>query len=281
MIRSRNNFFRTSDDAVIYYEEYGQGRPIVLLHGYMCSSKFFYRNIEGLSRNNRLILVDFRGHGSSSKILSGHSIRRYAMDIKELLDVLEVQDALLAGWSLGASVVLQYHLLYGDTHIRGLGLIDPTLTPCDDGPWNMHILNGYNMDKANDVMTGAYCDYVKYCREFAGRMLFFDKHSEELEWMMCEHMKTPPWIAFSIWTEFAHTDGREMLRQIYLPVVLFGADSMVNTKGRECASVHYASDIPKGVYREIYLHDIGGHLLFLKDSELFNERVLVFEGHLQ
>ena len=74
MIRSRNNFFRTSDDAVIYYEEYGQGRPIVLLHGYLCSSKFFYRNIEGLSRNNRLILVYFRGHGSSSKILSGHSI---------------------------------------------------------------------------------------------------------------------------------------------------------------------------------------------------------------
>lgn len=94
-------------------------------------------------------------------------------------------------------------------------------------------------------------------------------------------MKTPPWIAFSIWTEFAHTDGREMLRQICLPVVIFGADSMVNEKGKECAMVQYAEDVPKGVYKEIYTHETGGHLLFLKDTELFNERILAFDKHME
>lgn len=280
MIRSRDNFFRTSDDAVIYYEEYGQGKTIILLHGYLCSSLFFSRNIEELSKNNRLILVDFRGHGSSSKTVCGHSVRRYAMDIKELLDALDIQDALLAGWSLGASVVLKYHLIYGKLHIRGLGLIDPTLTPCSEGGWNMHILNGFNMDKANEVMINAYRDYAAYCREFAGRMLFYEDRDGDLEWMAGEHMKTPPWIAFSIWTEFAHTDGREMLRQISLPVVLFGADSLVNAKGRECAMVHYAGDVPCGIYKEIYTHETGGHLMFMKDSALFNQRLLAFESRL-
>ena len=71
MIRSKDNFLQVSDGAWIYFEDYGKdkGEPIMILHGFLCSSKFFYKNIDALSADHRLVLIDWRGHGSSSKTL--------------------------------------------------------------------------------------------------------------------------------------------------------------------------------------------------------------------
>ena len=49
MINSKNNFFETSDGTILYYEDYGKGDPILLVHGFCCSSQVFKRNIEGLT----------------------------------------------------------------------------------------------------------------------------------------------------------------------------------------------------------------------------------------
>ena len=51
MIRSKDNFLQVSDGAWIYFEDYGKdkGEPIMILHGFLCSSKFFYKNIDALS----------------------------------------------------------------------------------------------------------------------------------------------------------------------------------------------------------------------------------------
>ena len=58
MIRSKDNFLQVSDGAWIYFEDYGKdkGEPIMILHGFLCSSKFFYKNIDALSADHRLEL---------------------------------------------------------------------------------------------------------------------------------------------------------------------------------------------------------------------------------
>ena len=63
MIRSKDNFLQVSDGAWIYFEDYGKdkGEPIMILHGFLCSSKFFYKNIDALSADHRLVLIDWRG----------------------------------------------------------------------------------------------------------------------------------------------------------------------------------------------------------------------------
>ena len=59
MIRSKDNFLQVSDGAWIYFEDYGKdkGEPIMILHGFLCSSKFFYKNIDALSADHRLVLI--------------------------------------------------------------------------------------------------------------------------------------------------------------------------------------------------------------------------------
>lgn len=276
MIKRRENFFRTGNDAVLYFETHGEGPPIVLLHGFLCSSRFFHRNVEALSQNHRLVLMDFRGHGSSSKALYPHTLSRYARDVKELMDYLELEEAILVGWSMGGSVALAYHAMFGTHRIRALGIIDQTLSPFHPGEWNTHGLRGYDMDKANQLLIESYTGYAGYCRRIAEKLLFFDEDKRDLEWMTQEMLKTPPWIAFCLYTEYPHTDGLENLEKVHVPIAFFGADSPTCPNGRDCATRYYPERLAAGVYRESHPHEYGGHLLMLYDNVRFHQELLGF-----
>jgi non-heme chloroperoxidase len=73
-----------------------------MLSGWTCTSNFFCKNIEKLSKKFSVIAVDFRGHGESEKAGFGHRIARYAKDIRYLITTLELEDVILLGWSKGA-----------------------------------------------------------------------------------------------------------------------------------------------------------------------------------
>src|SRR5208337_1031980 len=116
---------RIRDGARIYYEDRGQGQPILLVHGWTCSSRFWQKNVAELAKEFRVITLDLRGHGNSSKILSGHTIAQYARDVREIIELLQLEDLTLAGWSLGGPVVLSYYDQYrDDSGLKALGLID-------------------------------------------------------------------------------------------------------------------------------------------------------------
>ena len=64
-------FVKTNDGAYIYYEVEGEGRPIVFVHGWSASGKFYARNVEGLKDRFKVVTLDLRGHGRSSKGTDG------------------------------------------------------------------------------------------------------------------------------------------------------------------------------------------------------------------
>lgn len=87
--------------ANVYYEERGEGQPIVLLHGVWAGLRFFQPQREGLSEEYRVIALDFRGHGRSSKTEMGHTLPQYARDLRVFIQKLELEEVILAGWSMG------------------------------------------------------------------------------------------------------------------------------------------------------------------------------------
>ena len=126
---SKNNFFRTSDGACIYFEDQGEGTPIILVPGFLCTTRFFQRNVPELSKHYRVITMDPRGQGYSSKTLQGNQIKRHAQDIRELVEHLKLKDAILLGWSVAASVVVTYAADYQEYGLAGLALVDGSLYP--------------------------------------------------------------------------------------------------------------------------------------------------------
>lgn len=91
----KSGIYTVSHGAHIYYEREGKGRPIVLIHGWGCSGRFYKKNVEGLKDRYEVITMDMRGHGRSSKMLDGYSIDRMAKDIHEVIEYLGLKDVLL------------------------------------------------------------------------------------------------------------------------------------------------------------------------------------------
>jgi len=88
----------------LHYEVHGQGRTLLLLHGMWSNSGVWRRMVPELARDNEVILLDHMGHGKSDRMRAPYSLATYASDLGHLLDFLEKNQAILLGFSLGASV---------------------------------------------------------------------------------------------------------------------------------------------------------------------------------
>jgi pimeloyl-ACP methyl ester carboxylesterase len=266
-------YFRSGDGASIYYEDYGRGRPIVLIPGFMCSSRFFYRNIEGLSQRNRLILMDPRGHGNSSKTLEGHTVEMYARDIGQLLDYLDLRDVFLLGWSMAGQTVLHYAHIHENHRLSALGIMDCLLKEMH--PKNVIRPQSPGMEVINSFLKTSYADYEGYCRRFA-EIIWRKIDTNAIEWTVKEFLKTPPWIACAIYSDRAFRSSCELLPHIRLPVLFLGADSEVIPNGKILAAQDYPNHMHPAVRREAYTFNQGGHVFFHANPEEFNRVVLDF-----
>lgn len=273
MISNKNNFFKTSDGTNIYFEEHGEGTPILFVPGFLCTSKFFMRNITILARTNKVIVMDSRGHGSSDKTLQNLTIERCAQDVKELIEHLNLNNVLLAGWSLGGSVVMSYWEQFKNYRISALGIIDSALYPFASADWNSHSLKGFNLDAMTAVMSRAIADYAAYCRAFASVIWKNPPELSDVEWVTTEMSKTPPWIAFALYSDFLHRDYVSVLPSVTIPTLLCASDSMAIPRSVDMSKV-YKQQLTAS--SELHTFDEGGHMMFYLETEKFNKIVLDF-----
>ena len=273
MLHTKQNFFETDDGAILYYEDYGHGEPILLLHGFCCSSQVFKRNIQGLSRNHRLILMDLRGHGASSKTLSGVAMPRMAQDVKNLIEYLGLEDVTLLGWSMGGQVALMYWRLFGGYgYVRRMGILDSTLYPFSEGEWNFHGNRCYDMDKANVRLIRMMSDHEGDAEAMVEGMVVGPVSQEDRQWIKDEIMKTPPYIAFSIYSDFLGRDFTDYIPAVTVPTLFLG--SLSPAVNGEAAMDYYVTRC-RTDYRLVKIGPCG-HFFFYFHPEYFEQIILDF-----
>lgn len=116
--------FRTSDGVRLAYRDEGPGPPIVFVHGWMMSGRFFERQFEGLRERRRCVALDLRGCGDSEARAGTHTMERFGRDVAELLDHLDLREVTLVGWSMGGGVTMRYLERFGAGRLRAVGLVD-------------------------------------------------------------------------------------------------------------------------------------------------------------
>lgn len=94
------------DGARIYYATYGKGPPVVLLHGGLANGEYWQNQIGPLARARRVIVIDSRGHGRSSRDERPFTYELMASDVLAVMDALKVRKAPMVGWSDGAIIGL-------------------------------------------------------------------------------------------------------------------------------------------------------------------------------
>lgn len=273
MIFSKHNFFETDDGTILYYEDHGAGDPIVLIHGFCCSSQVFKRNVEALSKDHRLVLMDLRGHGSSSKTLTGVNIPRMARDVFNLIEHLKLSDVTLLGWSMGGQVILSYWRQFaGYGYVRRMGLMDATLYPFSDGDWNKHSCHHYNMDAVNDRLLGMMADHEADADAMVSGMVAGPISDEDRAWIKGEILKTPPYVAFSMYSDVLGRDFTEYIPDVMVPILFIGSNSPA-VKG-VMAAEYYITKCTAPF--EFVKFENGGHFFFYFHPEQFHRAVLDF-----
>jgi len=86
----------------IWYAEFGEGPPVILLHGGLANAAYWGNQVPVLSKHYRVILMDSRGHGRSSRDARPFGYDLMAGDVLGLMDFLAIQRAAIVGWSDGA-----------------------------------------------------------------------------------------------------------------------------------------------------------------------------------
>jgi pimeloyl-ACP methyl ester carboxylesterase len=122
----------------LYYEDQGSGQPVVLIHGYPLDGHSWERQTRELLANGyRVITYDRRGFGQSSKVGTGYDYDTFAADLNTVLETLDLQDAVLVGFSMGTGELARYVSRYGHERIAKLAFLaslEPFLVQRDDNP---------------------------------------------------------------------------------------------------------------------------------------------------
>jgi 3-oxoadipate enol-lactonase len=106
----------------IAYSRHGQGKPLVLLHGYPLDHRIWDDLIPYLEMDFDILLPDLRGFGQSTANENGYTLSDMAEDIAELLQHLELPKAVIVGHSMGGYVSLAFARSFPE-NIFGLGLV--------------------------------------------------------------------------------------------------------------------------------------------------------------
>lgn len=114
----------------MYYEVYGEGEPLILLHGYSLSSISWHTYISDFEDDYKVYLIDLPGHGKSAPFSEQLSINKVAVDLKALLQHLGINHTKAIGFSFGGDVLYQLALLNPE-------LISSMITVGAVGSWDI------------------------------------------------------------------------------------------------------------------------------------------------
>lgn len=115
-------------DIELSYIEKGKGMPLILLHGNGESNEYFVNQIDYFSDSFRVIAVDTRGHGKSPRGEKPFTISQFADDLKDFLDSLGIEKAVILGFSDGANIAVAFALKY-QNYVEKLILNGGNLNP--------------------------------------------------------------------------------------------------------------------------------------------------------
>jgi pimeloyl-ACP methyl ester carboxylesterase len=156
-IKPSNSGYVPANGTKVYYEVYGEGRPIVLLHGaFMTIETNWGRLIPELSKTRKVIAIELQGHGHTPFSDRKLSHATLASDVEKVMDYLKIDSADVAGFSFGGSVAYQF-AIQSPKRIRKLVIISSTYK---SSGWLPAINNAFKQMKPelfdNSPMKAAY-----------------------------------------------------------------------------------------------------------------------------
>jgi len=255
----------------------GEGRPVVLVHGWPLSGASWKEQVPALvDAGYRVITYDRRGFGESDKPLTGYDYDTFTDDLSGLLEALDVRDATLVGFSMGGGEVARYVAKYGEDRLRSVvfaSAIPPKLMKTPDNPEGP-LEASQAAQMTADLTKDEDAFYDGFMTQFFsangdGNVLISEE--QRLEALTLCHQASKV-AALQAMQAFGTTDFRDDLPLVTVPTLVIHGDSdgIVPFEGSG-KRTHEA--IPQS-----HLHVIAGgpHGVNVSHADEFNDELLKF-----
>ena len=154
----------TKDGTKLYVKDWGQGRPVILIHGWPLTADSWEKQALALAEAGyRVISYDRRGFGRSEQPFSGYDYDTMADDLGDIIYKLGLRDASVFGFSMGGGEVARYIGRHGTNTLRQAGLISsvaPFMAKTDDNP------DGVPNEVFEDMKKGVRDDRAAFMGDF-------------------------------------------------------------------------------------------------------------------
>ena len=208
-----------ADGRQMSWREAGNGPAVVLLHGWSMSSAVFTEVIEELSVDFRLLAPDLRGHGGSDPG-AGYAFADFAADLVEWIQVLDLREVALVGWSLGGQVALELCPALRE-RLRRLILVDTTPRFTAAADWTAGLPDLQVRAMARDLKR----NYLKtmgdfFALQFAGEELSRERFRRIADFAVRGGRLPEPDVALAVLETLRLGDQRSGLGAINLPALV-------------------------------------------------------------
>jgi pimeloyl-ACP methyl ester carboxylesterase len=221
-------YLQSKDGTRIFYNDWGRGRPVVLVHGWPLSSDMWeYQATALASEGYRVIAYDRRGFGRSDQPWAGYDYDSLADDLAAVLDACRVEQATLVGFSMGGGEVARYMTRHQARHVARVAFVSsvtPFLVKTDDNP------NGVDRSVFDAMIEGLEKDrpafLASFARKFYGDSLIKPAVSKELlEWTASLAFQGSARATRACVRAFSETDFRADLAALTVPTLIVHGDA--------------------------------------------------------
>lgn len=262
----------------LYYEDWGQGDPVVLIHGWPLDHQMWEaQSVYLAGRGLRVIAYDRRGFGKSSQPWTGYDYDTFAGDLKALLDALELRHVTLVGFSMGGGEVARYMSRYGGegrvSKVVFVSAVTPYLLKGEDNPGGVDasvfqgMIDGLNKDRADFLNN-----FAKTFFGSAALGMGVAVSAAQAQWMLSMAMPASPKATLDCVNAFAATDFRQDLPAIHVPALVIHGDND-QTVPIAVSGERTAQALPHAQYIE---YAGAPHGLYLLNKDRLNEDLYAF-----
>jgi pimeloyl-ACP methyl ester carboxylesterase len=252
------------DGHSVAYRYAGEGPPLVLLHGFLCDSRCWRRQLAGLSEHFRIVAWDAPGAGSSSDPPDPFTITDWAQCLAQFLDTVGIERAQVLGLSWGGILAQEFYRLYPDRV--------PALILCDTYPGWKGSLSESVCEKR---LERCFLESSLPPEEFVPRWVpefFTESASHELNEEMSAVVSDFHPLGFRLMAKSsADTDTSDLLPNIEVPTLLLWGDDDRRSPTNIAEQLRDA--IPNA---ELTVIANAGHVSNMEQPEEFNSQVRRF-----